>query len=55
MDSIDKYLDQGIDLIMSYAPDVLAALAVLVIGLWAIKIGLRMMTKVMEQRKVEVS
>lgn len=55
MDSVDKYLDQAIDLILSYAPDVAAAIAVLLIGLWAIKIGLRMMTKVMEQKNVDVS
>lgn len=53
--AINDYSSKIIDLIISYAPDVIAALAVLIIGLWVIKIGLRMMKKVMEQRDVDVS
>lgn len=52
---MEKYLDQFNEIIVKYAPKVLMALAILIIGLIVIKILVNTTKKVMAKRTVEVS
>lgn len=52
---MEKYFDQFNEIIVKYAPKVLMALAILIIGLIVIKILVNTTKKVMAKRTVEVS
>lgn len=55
MDKLNAYTDQAISMIMEYAPKVLLALVVLLIGLWVINRLVNVLGKTMEKRKVDES
>lgn len=55
MNDIDKYTDRGIDLIMSYGPKLLGALAVFIIGSWVIKAIMRSFRKGLDKRDIDES
>lgn len=52
---MEQYLDQIIDILVSYAPKVIGAIITLVIGLWLIKIIVKSVRKTMERRNVDPS
>ncbi len=52
---MDKYIDQAGELIVSYAPKVLLAIVVLIVGLWIIKAIVNALVKLMQKRNVDSS
>lgn len=55
IEDADKYVDQGIELVMAYAPKLVLAIIVLLVGLWLIKGFAKVVDKGMESRKVEAT
>ncbi|MFN2261847.1 MAG: mechanosensitive ion channel family protein [Psychroflexus sp.] len=53
IDNISEYANYFLDKILSYLPSVLAALLILILGLWFIKLILGRIRKVMEKREVD--
>ncbi|MED5524584.1 MAG: mechanosensitive ion channel domain-containing protein [Pseudomonadota bacterium] len=53
IEDANKYVDQGIELVMQYAPKLLLAIIVLLVGLWLINSFAKVVDKGMEARKVE--
>ncbi|WKE64634.1 mechanosensitive ion channel [Gallaecimonas kandeliae] len=53
VEDADKYVDRAVDLVMAYAPKLVLAIIVLLVGLWLIGGLVKLMTKGMEVRKVE--
>lgn len=53
--NFDRHVDHIVTLIIEYAPHVLGALLVLVIGMWLIKRVTRLASKAMEKRDLDVS
>ncbi|MBR2886920.1 MAG: mechanosensitive ion channel [Bacteroidales bacterium] len=53
--SVDKILDEGIKLVVSYGPKLLLAIFVLFAGFWIIKKISKLIAKLMEKRNVDVS
>lgn len=53
--NFDRHLDHIVTLIIEYAPHVVGALLVLVIGMWLIKRVTRLASKAMEKRDLDVS
>jgi len=52
-DSISEYANYFLDKVLSYLPSVLAALLILIIGFWIIKLIVGRIRKVMEKREVD--
>ncbi|MGD1844771.1 MAG: mechanosensitive ion channel family protein [Salibacteraceae bacterium] len=52
---IEKYLDKAIDVIVSHGPGIVAALVVLIIGLWIVGRIVNVAKKLMEKRGVDPS
>ena len=52
---MEKYLDQIIDILITYAPSVIGAIITLVLGLWIIKLISKTIRKTFEKRKVDPS
>ncbi|WP_298763066.1 mechanosensitive ion channel domain-containing protein [uncultured Polaribacter sp.] len=50
-----EYLDQAKELVIKYAPDVFMALAILIIGLFAIKVLVKTSKKIMNKQGLEIS
>lgn len=55
MDKLNEYTDQAISMIMEYAPKVVMALVVLIIGLWIINRMVSLLGKTMQKRNVDES
>ena len=55
MENIDKYTEKGIDLIISYGPKLLGALAVLLIGSWVIKLIMRSFRNMLDKKEIDPS
>lgn len=55
MDSLDTYLNLAKDKIVNYAPDVLAAVVVLIVGLWVINRITGLIGKLMDRRNIDAS
>ena len=55
MEDSGLYLEKAVDLIMRYAPKLILAIVVLVIGLWVIKVIVKVSRKSMERGKVDES
>lgn len=55
MENISGYWDKGVELLMLYVPKLLLAIVVLVIGLWVIKIVVKVMGKAIEKTGAEES
>lgn len=53
--SVDKILDEGIKLVVSYGPKLLLAIFVLFAGFWIIKKVSKLIAKLMEKRNVDIS
>lgn len=53
--SVDKILDEGIKLVVSYGPKLLLAIVVLFAGFWIIKKISKLIAKLMEKRNVDIS
>ena len=51
----DKYADRAIELVMAYAPKVVLAIIVLLLGLWLIRGVTKLMDKALEKRGVEIT
>lgn len=52
---MEKYIDQAGELIMLYAPKVLLAIVVLIVGLWIIKAIVNTMVKMLNKKNVDPS
>lgn len=52
---MEKYVDQGIELVMIYGPQVVLALVVLLVGLWVIKRITNGLAKMMNKQNVDPS
>ena len=55
MDKLNEYTDMAVAMLMEYAPKVLLALVVLIIGLWVINRLVSVVGKTMQKRKVDES
>ncbi len=55
MENVQIYYQKGIDLIWKVVPDLLLAIIVLLIGLWAIKFVVKGLNKIMEKADVDIS
>ncbi len=55
MDNLQGYTDKAIELVMLYAPKLLLAIITLLIGLWIIKMVMKLFDRAMEKGKVDVS
>ena len=55
MDNFQAYIDKGMDMLIAYAPKLLLAIIVLIIGLWIIKRVTKLAQKLMKKRDVDVS
>ena len=53
MDKLQPYLDKGLQLMLEYAPKIITALLILIIGLWLIKIITKYARKMMMKRGVD--
>ena len=53
MESLDRYTDLAMSLVISYAPKLLLALVTLIIGLWLISIAVRLTEKGMVKSKTD--
>ncbi|WP_406663929.1 mechanosensitive ion channel family protein [Gallaecimonas sp. GXIMD1310] len=51
----DKYADRAIELVIAYAPKVVLAIIVLLVGLWLIRGVTKLMDKALEKRGVEIT
>lgn len=51
--SIDQYLDSLLNLLLDYAPKVVAALIMLFVGIWAIRVINKISRKIMVKREIE--
>jgi small conductance mechanosensitive channel len=51
--SIDQYLDSLLNLLLDYAPKVVAALIMLFVGIWAIRVINKISRKIMFKREIE--
>lgn len=52
---LQKWIDKGYEIIVDFGPKVLAAIAIWIIGSWAIKMILKGLHKAMEKRDYEIS
>ncbi|RKE99110.1 mechanosensitive ion channel family protein [Ichthyenterobacterium magnum] len=52
---LEKWISKGYELIIDFGPKVIAAIAIWIVGLWAIKIILKGITRAMDKRDYEVS
>ena len=52
---MEKYLNQLMELVVNYGPKVLGGIVVLIVGLWLAKIISRWISRIMEQRNLDVS
>jgi small conductance mechanosensitive channel len=52
---MEKYTDQIIEILVTYAPKVIGAIITLIIGLWLVKIIVKNVRRTMERRKVDAS
>ncbi len=52
---VQKWINAGYDLLILYAPKVIAAVLIWIVGLWLIKILLKTLKKTMETRDYDVS
>lgn len=52
---MQKYTDQIIEILVSYAPKVIGAIITLIIGLWLVKVIVKNVRKLMERRNVDAS
>jgi small conductance mechanosensitive channel len=55
MDNIQIYYQKGLDLIWKIVPDLLLAIAVLLIGLWVVKLVVKGLNKLMDKADVDIS
>lgn len=55
MGNIDKYPEKIIELIISYGPKLIYALITLIIGLWLIKIFIKIFDKAMDKGNVDIT
>lgn len=55
MGNVEAYTSKGIEMLLSYAPKLLLAIIVLLIGLWLIKILVKAFKKVLENAGTDVS
>lgn len=55
MEKLEAYSDKAIELIMAYAPKLLLAIVVLLVGLWVIKGFTKQLKRMMEKRGVDES
>ena len=55
MEELNKYSDQGIELVINYAPSLLLAILTLVIGLWLISIVTRALKRALAKRDYDKS
>ena len=55
MEMIDSFSDWVIDLAVTYGLKLIAALVVLVIGLWVIKLAMKALSRLMEKREIDSS
>lgn len=55
MGNLSNYSEKIVDLILMYAPRLVLAIVVLIIGLWVIKFAVRGMNRLMEKSEVELS
>ncbi len=53
--NLEKWIDLGYDLLMTYAPKVLVAILIWIVGSWVIKILLKGVTKAMNKKKYDES
>jgi small conductance mechanosensitive channel len=53
--SFEEYLNDFIDLLISYSPKVISALIILIVGLYAIRLINRTAVKIMQKREMEVT
>ena len=53
MENVDGYLEIAKNLALEYAPRLFFALAVLIIGLWVIKLILKLVKRALEHKAVE--
>ncbi len=52
---VQKWIDSGYDLLIQYAPKVIAAILIWIVGLWLIRILLKTIKKTLEIRDYDVS
>ena len=55
MDNSNMYLSQFKDLVIDYAPKLVLTIVILLVGLWAIKIIMTMINKIMTKKEVDES
>src|SRR4051812_36811470 len=55
MEKIEYYSNQMFGSLIQYAPKIIAAIAIFIIGLWVTNILAKVLTKGMEKRKLDVS
>jgi small conductance mechanosensitive channel len=55
MENTQGYINKAVELIMVYGPKLILAIIVLFLGLWIIKLLIKMMSKSLERSKVELS
>ena len=53
IDSVGEYANYFLDKILSYLPSIIAALVILILGLWVIKLIIGHLRKIMEKREVD--
>lgn len=53
--NLEKWIDTGYNLIMTFGPKLIAAIAIWIIGSWAIKIILKGLRKTMDKRDYDIS
>ncbi|EMY82561.1 mechanosensitive ion channel [Psychroflexus gondwanensis] len=53
IDSVGEYANYFLDKILSYLPSIIAALVILILGLWVIKLIIGRLRKIMEKREVD--
>lgn len=55
MDKVQEYYDSGIDLLVSYAPKVITAVIVLLVGMWFVKLLLKGFERVSSKSNMDLS
>ena len=55
MENLDVYTDQAIKMLMNYGPQLILAIVTLLIGLWVIKIIVKIANRAMEKSETDVS
>jgi len=53
IDSVGEYANYFLDKILSYLPSIIAALVILILGVWVIKLIIGRLRKIMEKREVD--